>query len=210
MTTGRASASRIFAAMILLAGLWSAVAAPTAGAAEATDGRPARWSRVVKTDGRQFQIVAVSKSGDALEDDMTVTILQEDEKVPVPVRPALYEAVKVSSDLQSSAEGLPVFKIGPARLLFILTENARPGYPYATLVVYDYHARKVTEVRERIAPFKQESQHSRYAFVSFGPDRYRIRLIRESLDIGSDGPEAFIEGWMIISYGGGRLEYAWQ
>ena len=196
--------------MMLLMSFFLLSAPAAAGADEKKDSRPAAlWSQSVKIDGRQLTIEAASRSGDAMEDDMSVTIHQDDEKIRVPVRQALYEIARVSSDQHNYAEELPVFRLGPGKLLIILTENARPGYPYTTLVVYDYIRRKVTDIKERVASFKQEGFYSRYAFVSFGPDRYRLRLIREHLNI-SDGPEDYIEAWMIIRYANGRLGYAWQ
>ena len=169
----------------------------------------AQWSDTVHIDGNKLLIRAVSRSGDAFEDDMDITILQDDRMIAVPVRKALYEPAKVLTDQKSYSEVLPVFKIGPNEILLVLTENGRPNYPYTTLVVFDYLTRKVMDVKERIAKFKQENFHTWYAFVSAGPDRYRIRLIKENLGL-SDGPESYIEAWMTIRYVGGKLECQWQ
>lgn len=169
----------------------------------------AGWSENFQVDGKKIAIEAISKSGDPLEDDMSINVIQNGKTISLPVKEGLYELSAASSDKESLGNRLPVFRIGPQEVLLILTLNKRPTFPKTTLVVFDYASQKVIDVKEEVATFRQESLHSRYAVLSAGAGSYRIRLVKEVLQI-SDGPEAYIDAWMVIRYDRKKLNVSWE
>jgi len=166
------------------------------------------WEDECKVDGCIIKIQAVSKSGMLPEDDSEVFIIQDGEKMKIPHKPAWFHVIPVLSDGNNLASELPVFKIGKGQILIILTPDNRPSYAETSFVLYDYQNKKVLDVKERVASYKEKYRRESYVLLSQGENAFKTRLVKEWLEL-SDGPEAAIEAWMMIKASGGKLKYGW-
>lgn len=166
------------------------------------------WTDECRIHNTAIKIQAVSKSGDLLEDDSDVFIIQDGKEIKIPIKPALYHLLGVLSDKKSCAANLPVFQIGSDKVLLILSPDNRPFYSETSLVLYDFIIKKVLDVKERVGELKECCSEQPHVVISHGKDAYKIRLVKESLQL-TDGPEDYIEAWMKISASGGKINCHW-
>jgi hypothetical protein len=166
------------------------------------------WEDECKVDDCTIKIQAVSKSGMLPEDDSEVFIIQDGKEIKIPHKPAYFHVISVLSDETNLASELPVFKIGKGQILIILSPDNRPSYAETSFVLYDYQNKKVLDVKERVASYKELYRRENYVLLSQGQNAYKIRLVKEWLEL-SDGPESAIEAWMMIKAAGGKLKYGW-
>jgi len=166
------------------------------------------WTDECRVDGHIIQFQAVSKSGEAAEDDADVFIIQDGIKTKIPHKPSWFHLSEAISDKKNCASKLPVFEIADNKILIILTVDGRPTFNWASFVLYNYRNKKVLGVEESVAQFKGESKYTNYVLLSHGKSAYKIRLVKESVGI-TDGPEDYIEAWMLIEAEGGNIKYKW-
>jgi hypothetical protein len=104
---------------------------------------------------------------------------------------------------------LPVLQFGKNSLLLALNPDKRPSYNETSLVLYNYIENKILDMKECIGMLKSCNKSSQYTVVGVNDNRMRIRLVKEVLGI-SDGPEDYIEDWMIIENANGKLKCSWE
>lgn len=166
------------------------------------------WEEECKVDDCIIKIQAISKSGQLPEDDSEIFIIQDGKKTKVPHKPAWFHTIPVLSDRENCASELPVFKIGEGQILIILTPDNRPSYAQTSFVLYDYQNKKVLDVKERVAEYKELYIGENYVLLYQEKNAFKIRLVKEWLKL-SDGPESAIEEWMMIKASGGKLKCGW-
>jgi hypothetical protein len=166
------------------------------------------WTDECRIHHTAIKIQAVSKSGELPEDDSDVFIIQDGKELKIPIAPAWYDFVGVLSDKKSCASKLPVFQIGSDKVLIILSPDNRPFFRETSFVLYNFISNKVLDVKERVGEIKECSEQATLVVMSHGKDAYKIRLVKEYLQL-TDGPEDYIEGWMKISVSGEKMKYQW-
>jgi hypothetical protein len=181
----------------------------TAAASAQGNNSKEMWVDKFHFDQTDLSIVAISKSGEYPEDDMTIFIRQGKDNIKIPLVEGWYETAKVITDLNLLSENSSVFKIDSRYLLILLSRNNRPLYRQTALVLYDYQKKKVADVKEDIGELKECYDGSLYLLESMDKYAFRIRLVREYSKL-TDGPESAIEDWFLVSIQNGKLICKWR
>jgi hypothetical protein len=175
--------------------------------ASAEDSEPrAEWMAPCKFEGTDFSIRFNSKSGDAYQDDQTVTLIWGDNKATVlPVEPALFVPIRFASDTKNYCQGVGAFNWPDGRLLILIRKNDRPSDDQILAIVID----------ARTGAFVQNSG----VLGATWPDLslllrqgrgYRVLLERSWHVDPSDGSEFSATDWMTLREDRGRLVHEWE
>jgi hypothetical protein len=151
-----------------------------------------------------------SASGDALEDDMTVTLVFADgTSLPVPLPPALYEPRGTLKNVTNLCTELAALDAGEDKAFLLLSRNGRPQWDVLDVVLIDVRRKRVLDVRAGVGEIKTEE---RVLVVRSGGARsFDLLLIREQIEgSGCDCAAAAIEDWMRVDVRGERLDARWR
>lgn len=144
-----------------------------------------------------------------MDDEQPVLVFDDGARLALPVEPALFEGRRPLRNLPSICAGISAFELRDARVLFLLSANARPGYSRAVAVLVDLRQRRVLGATAPIASIKTYSDRY-FATRPAGASAIEVRLVREDIaDSGSDGPDTFAEAWMRFELAGDGLRYRW-
>lgn len=150
-----------------------------------------------------------SRSGDPLEDDMTVTLTRDDGvAVVLPLGRSLYEPRGLLQTVKNRCSEMAAVEMGADRVLLLLSSNGRPTWDTLVAVLLDTAALTVLDVKTNIGAIK--TQDRVIVLRRAGAAALDVRLIRESLpDAGCDCEAADIEDWRRVEIAGDRIRSAW-
>lgn len=157
-----------------------------------------------------FDVQLKSASGDAMEDDMSVTLVFADgTSLPVPLAPALYEPRGTLKNVTNLCTQLAAFDAGGNRVLLLLSRNSRPQWDVLDAVLIDAQRKRVLDVKTGAGEIKTEDRV--FVVRRAGVDSFDVLLIREEIEnSGCDCAAAAIEDWMRISVRGQRIDARWR
>jgi hypothetical protein len=152
-----------------------------------------------------FDVHLKSASGDAMEDDMTVTLVFADgTSLPVPLPPALYEPRGTLKNVTNRCTQLTAFNAGGNRALLLLSRNGRPHWDILDAVLIDVQRQRILDVKTSVGEIKTEDRVIVARRVS--DQSFDVLLIREQIESsGCDCAAAAIEGWTRIAVRGDRI-----
>jgi len=163
----------------------------------------------LRDDCGAFEVRLHSKSGDPMNDDMSVVLVFPGaDPVNVALPPALYTPREPLLNVKNVCRQLTGLELTPGHVLLLLSENNRPTWDLMDAVLVDVTNKKVADVVRNIGEIKSDS-----SFVvrrSTDGQAYDVRLIRELLAAsGCDCADAAIEDWMRITAKGTNLFTRW-
>ncbi|WP_386065929.1 hypothetical protein ACFJIW_15390 [Tahibacter sp. UC22_41] len=144
-----------------------------------------------------------------MDDEQPVLVFDDGARLALPVEQASFEARRPLRNRTGICTNVSAFELSAARVLFLLSANARPGYSRAVAVLVDLRERRVLGVTPQLADIKAPSD--RY-FVTreSGAGALEVRLVREDIaDSGIDAAASFAEAWLRFELAGDRLRYRW-
>jgi hypothetical protein len=159
----------------------------------------------IKESCKGFDVELISASGDAMEDDMAVTVVFGKKRVPVSLPKALYVPRHPLLNVKNLCKELTAIEVGKDRALLLVAHNARPHYDRLNAVLIDTKEQKVLDVRVDIGEIKNEGDV--LVVRSSNPRFVEVRLISNYLaNSGCDCAEAAIEDWRRILFAGDKLD----
>lgn len=178
---------------------------------------PAQWSVKCFHNNKAFELMFKSASGDAAEDDMSVSIKTTSGKiVTLPIKPALYTSRGSVSEVKNlcadpktgGLDSLVAFPIRENMVLLWLSSDGRPSYNILSLALVDIEQGKVLDYLDTKSAIK-DVNNSRMLVTRKAKDGYHVRLIGEWLkDTGLDSAETAIEYWMLVRVRNGKIHFA--
>ena len=156
-----------------------------------------------------FEVRLHSKSGDPMEDDMSVTLVFPGvDPIAVALPPALYVAREPLLNVKNVCRQLTALDVAGDKVLLLLSRNNRPTWDVLDAVLIDKTTKRVLDVAREIGEIKSENALVVRTAMRGG---YDVRLIREMLpDSGCDCADAAIEDWMRIDVRGAKLVTRWS
>ncbi|HEX2835636.1 MAG TPA: hypothetical protein VHW00_21665 [Thermoanaerobaculia bacterium] len=158
-----------------------------------------------------FDFVAQSKSGDAMEDDMALSLLFGEQSLPLPLPPALYTPSHPLLNVKNLCTEITALDAGHDRVVLLFSRNARPQFSRLDAVLVDLAERRVLDVREDLGEIKGDGD---VLVVRNGIDArngFDVRLVQEWLpDSGCDCAEAAIEEWLHVAIEKERIATKWR
>lgn len=177
------------------------------GANAAQDRFKSLWSESCQNGSSPFSIEFRSRSGDATEDDMTVT-LQWGSNAPIviPVAPALFIGADFATDARNLCKSIGAFSLPSGRVLLLLPRDDRPSEDVLVAVVVNELNGSVVQVIGDIGSYSNE------VMVLRRQNGFRLLLLREgSFDnIGVGGGEFSAPDWKILQERNGRVSSQWE
>ena len=151
-----------------------------------------------------------SRSGDPLEDDMTVTLTRDDGVALVlPLGRSLYEPRGLLLNVKNRCERMAAVDVGADRVLVLLSANGRPTWDVLDAVLIDAAAMRTLDVKQDIGAIKTVDRV--IVLKRLGESRLAVRLIREQLpQAGCDCESAAIEEWRLLEIVDDRIRDRWQ
>jgi hypothetical protein len=151
-----------------------------------------------------FELVSRSLSGDAFEDDMTLTLVFDEQRVAVALPQALYTPRHPLANVTNLCSSFTAVSAGPDRVLLFLSRNSRPQFDRLDIALIDTAHHRIIDTRTDIGEIKSDDD----LLIIRGT--FDVRLIREYLDNpGCDCAEAAIEDWMRITVTNDKIVTAW-
>lgn len=144
-----------------------------------------------------------------MDDEQPVLVFDDGARLSLPVEQASFEARRPLPNRPSICANLSAFELSAARVLFLLSANARPGYSRAVAVLVDLRERRVLGVTPQLADIKAPSDRY-FVTRASGTDALEVRLVREYIaDSGMDAAASFAEAWLRFELSSDRLRYRW-
>lgn len=144
-----------------------------------------------------------------MDDEQPVLVFSDGARLPLPVEPASFERRRPLRNRLGICANVSAFELSAARVLFLLSANARPGYSRAVAVLVDLRQRRVLGVTPQLADIKAQSD-DHFVTRASGSDALEVRLVREDIaDSGMDAAASFAEAWLRFEVTGDRLRYRW-
>ena len=202
--------------MILLTQLTLGVLAAFNVVSGAQDFPPAQWSVKCSLENKAFEVFFKSASGDAAEDDMSVSIKTTRGKiVPLMLKPALYTSRGSVSEVKNlcadpktgGLDSLVAFPIHENTVLLWLASDGRPFFNILSLVLVDIEQGKVIDYLDTKTAIK-DVNNSRMLVTRKAKDGYQVRLIGEWLkNTGLDTAETAIEYWVSVAVQNRKIRF---
>ena len=162
-----------------------------------------------KQGDARFAVAFQSASGEAAEDDMSISLVKDQASVKLPIEQGWFHAVAQQSKmpaactLKSANEGAyPAFIHGSTLALFVVRDG-RPGYPRLELALIELSSLKLIDF--------QSLGEMKTAFPVIQPDGegYKVRVVRETNAAHCDCAEAYGDDWKTIAIKNTKIETQW-
>lgn len=191
---------------IFIFGAWAYLRAD-----EANERLVPQWSTTCQSDDIPFSIDFKSKSGDAYEDDMDVTIRGAGgSTINVPLPRAAYVRRGMVSDVKNVCKDIAAIALSDKKLLLLISSDGRPGWDQLNLVYININTGKILDVKADVGEIKDVDGHQNLT-VRRRPNGFEVRLQREWLsDTGTDSAENSIEDWRSITILDGKILTEWS
>ncbi|QSQ20692.1 hypothetical protein JY651_36475 [Pyxidicoccus parkwayensis] len=196
----------------VVAMLWSGVLTAQAAEPEATD---CDFRLECQVGAHEFSVAFDSESGECPEDDMSVFVETAAGKNQAPLAKRWYgvpsnfadgTAICWRAGTQRQNSGVTAFAVDDHRALLFFTEDDRPGYEWAGVVLIDAATGKVLDVKPRLGQSKES-----LVVVLKTPRGFKLQLIREYLTgVKCDCSAAFADDWMGVEVVNGKIRARWM
>lgn len=169
---------------------------------------PANWSASCHSDDGDFQLYFRSASGNAFEDDEAISLQLNGKMVNFPLKPALYELRTTLGNVKNLCDNVAALDVGQGKILFLLSKNGRPSWPYLDAALVDIKKMIILDVKPYIGEIKTRDDVFPMRRVKQGS--FDVRVIREYIkDSECDCEAAAIEDWLRISIDKTKIKSKW-
>jgi hypothetical protein len=162
----------------------------------------------------EFSMFFDSASGECPEDDMRVFVETPKGKTELALAPAWYRHISNVTRAESICQlgdspdrlssGVTAFAVDAQRALVFFTRDGRPFYHHVGVALLDVATGKVLDVQQSLGQSKED-----LVAVFKTPRGYKLRLIREHLQVQCDCTAAVADDWMGVEVVNGKLRARW-
>ncbi len=161
-----------------------------------------------------FSLFFDSASGECPEDDMDVFVETPKGKTRIPMAPTWYREVSNLTRAESICQpgdspdrlssGVAAFAVDDKRALVFFIRDGRPFYDSVGAVLVEVTTGKVLDVQQSLGQSKDGT-----VAVFKTPRGYKLRLIREHLQVQCDCTAAVADDWMGVEVVDGKIRAKW-
>jgi hypothetical protein len=161
------------------------------------------WEAKCKAGKTSFSISFKSVSGASDNDDMKVELSFGKKKIPVEIKPALFDVFKPEGSPDDSCDKLATVKSGNKLMIFFATDQ-RPKLDNLSALLLDVKARKILEVQPKFGSLYKSKMEGI-------PEGVRVQLNQGwKKKSDSDGPDNLFAGWKTVNIKGDKIQSAWE